>query len=231
MLGLGTNGVLYCLVALVGPTAIAQAATTTPRPTALSVPVRTEWHGLDGNWSPVSLRLGSSPQWINVFVSTAGQETLVVGPAGCDVTDTQCPAARGGLFDASQSKTWQNQGAFDLGLDPQLGFDGDAVYGLDDIAFNDQISVPSQIVGVVNTTEYFLGFFGLGVQPTNFTSVNQPTFLDSIVENKSLVPSHSYGYTAGAYYRKCRVLYFFEDRQLIYSRPQAHPFIIDIGWR
>ena len=40
-----------------------------------------------------------------------------------------------------------------------------------------------------------------GVEPTNFTTVNQLTFLSSMVENRSLIPSHSYGYTAGAYYR------------------------------
>ncbi|KAL8785250.1 MAG: hypothetical protein Q9195_008723 [Heterodermia aff. obscurata] len=57
------------------------------------------------------------------------------------------------------------------------------------------------IVGVVNTTEYWVGYLGLGIEPTNFTDANQPTFLTSLVENRSLIPSHSYGYTAGAYYR------------------------------
>ena len=47
--------------------------------------------------------------------------------------------------------------------------------------------------------------FGKGVKPTNFTTVNQLTFLSSMVENKSLIPSHSYGYTAGAYYRQKNV--------------------------
>lgn len=91
-----------------------------------------------------------------------------------------------------------------LGLDPQLGFTGDGKYGFDNISLSEGISVPSQVVGVINTTEYWLGFFGLGVEPTNFTSADKPTFLDSMVETMSLIPSHSYGYTAGAYYRKLR---------------------------
>lgn len=109
---------------------------------------------------------------------------------------------RGGIFQPNESSTWLDQGTYALGLDPQLGFGDDGQYGLDSIALNDQISVPSQILGVVNTTDYWLGFFGLGVEPTNFTSTDQKTFLDSMVENQSLIPSHSYGFTAGAHYRK-----------------------------
>lgn len=181
---------------------------STPHPTAISVPVRTNWYGLDGIWSPVSVRVGSPPQWVDVFVSTACQETWVVGPGGCDGT-AQCATERGGLFYPNESKTWEDQGSYALGLDTQLGFDGNGVYGFDDIAFNDQISVPSQMIGVINTTDDWLGFFGLGVEPTNFTSADKPTFLDSIVENQSLVPSHSYGYTAGAHYSKFPVSKLF----------------------
>ena len=88
-------------------------------------------------------------------------------------------------------------------LDPQLGFGGVGSYGLETVGFTDTFSAPSQIVGVINTTEYWVGYLGLGIEPTNFTDANQPTLLTSLVENQSLIPSHSYGYTAGAYYSKC----------------------------
>ena len=205
MLGLGGNWVLSNISFVFALVTIVKSATS-QYPTAVSVPVRTKWYGLDGFWSPVSVRLGTSPQWVDLFVSTAGQETIVVGSAGCDTSDAKCSIARGGVFASNESSTWDEQGAFGLGLDPQLNFDGDAIYGLDSIAFNDQISVPSQMIAVINTTEYFVGFFGLGVQRTNFTSSDQPTFIDSIVENKSLIPSHSYGYTAGAHYREFAAL-------------------------
>ena len=65
----------------------------------------------------------------------------------------------------------------------------------------DATSVPGQIVGVMNSTKFLLGSLGLGVKPSNFTSNIQATFLSSLVENQSAIPSHSYGYTAGAYYR------------------------------
>jgi hypothetical protein len=196
-----TNNTLsMLLVILVLATKTSSAALA--RPSAISVPVRTYWYGYDGNWSPVSIRVGTPPQWIDVFVSTASQETWVIGPGGCDGT-SKCEAERGGkLFEANASTTWEDQGAFALGLDPQLGFGGNGIYGFDSVAFGDQFSVPSQVIGVINTTDYWLGYFGLGVEPTNFTSTDKPTFLDSMVENQSLIPSHSYGYTAGAHYRK-----------------------------
>ena len=120
------------------------------------------------------------------------------------ITAQICQIKRGGLFQSNESSTWQSVGFFELGLDPQLGFGDYGDYGYDNIALDDQTSVPSQIIGVINSTDYWLGFLGLGVKPTNFTSQDKPTFLDSIVENQSLVPSHSYGYTAGAYYRRCQ---------------------------
>jgi hypothetical protein len=88
-----------------------------------------------------------------------------------------------------------------LNFQPDLGISGSADYGLDTVAVGDKISVPDQIVGIINSTDFLLGELGLGVIPSNFTSVNQPTFLSSLVENQSAIPSHSYGYTAGAHYR------------------------------
>ena len=147
------------------------------------------------------MRVGTPPQWVDLFVSTASQETWVVGNGGCDGT-TECRTKRGGVFQSNESSTWADQGPFVLGLDPQLGFSGNGIYGFDNISLSNDISVPSQVVGVINSTDYWLGFFGLGVEPTNFTSADKPTFLDNMVETMSLIPSHSYGYTAGAHYRK-----------------------------
>ena len=171
------------------------------KPCAISVPVRPAWLGYDGNWSPVSIRVGTPPQWVEVFVSTMSQETWVIGPGGCDGT-SKCTTERGGIFSSNESSSWDEVGFSELGLDPQLEFDGFGQYGFDSVALNDEISVPSQTIGIINTTEYWLGYLGLGVKPTNFTNVDKPTFLSSMVENQSLIPSHSYGYTAGAFYSR-----------------------------
>lgn len=95
-------------------------------------------------------------------------------------------------------------GLYELGLDPQLGFGGYARYGYDNVDLDEQTIVPSQVVGVINTTEHWLGFLGLGLGVTNFTGTDKLPFLSSLVENKSIIPSHSYGYTAGAYNRELK---------------------------
>ena len=119
---------------------------------------------------------------------------------------TACVSKRGGIFKANESSTWTSIGPYALNFQPTLGVAGSADYGLDTIAIGDAISVPDQIVGVMNSTEFLLGSLGLGIIPSNFSSnKNQATFLTSMVENQSAIPSYSYGYTAGAHYRKLLV--------------------------
>ena len=168
---------------------------------AISVPIKDDWKGYDGNWSPASIRVGTPPQFVDVFISTSSQETWVIGPGGCDGTQ-ECLNERGGIFQPNLSTSWVRQGPWKLDLDTQLGFGGNGGYGYDSIALDQTDFVPSQIIGVVNTTEYWLGYLGLQWKPTNFTSDYKKSFLSSLVENQSLIPSHSYGYTAGAYYRE-----------------------------
>lgn len=49
---------------------------------------------------------------------------------------------------------------------------------------------------------------GLGITPTNFsaaangTNSDRKTYLSSLAETAKVIPSRSYGYTAGAYYRE-----------------------------
>ena len=60
--------------------------------------------------------------------------------------------------------------------------------------------MPDQIVAVLNSTDNLLGVMGLGIETTNFTDVEKPTFLSTLADIQNLIPSRSYGYTAGAYY-------------------------------
>ncbi|KAI9702318.1 MAG: hypothetical protein M1836_000797 [Candelina mexicana] len=148
----------------------------------------------------VAIRVGTPPQWVEVFISTASRETWVVGTGGCD-SSTLCRDKRGGLFRSNTSSTWHNVGDFDLGLDPQLGFGKSGHYGFDTVDLGDATSVPNQIVSVINTTDYWLGFMGLGIKPTNFTTSTEPTLLSTLYEGQKTIPSRSYGYTAGAHYQ------------------------------
>ena len=173
-------------------------------PSAVSVPAASDFLGFDGAWSPVSVRVGTPPQKEDLFVSTASQETWVIGPGYCNGAKS-CIDERGGVFSIDNSTTWNSQGTYNLGLDPYLGFNNSdiGIYGLDNISLSDTIDVSQQLVAVVNaSTDYWLGLFGLGVKGgTNLSTANPKSFLSTMVEDKSLIPSHSYGYTAGAYNR------------------------------
>jgi hypothetical protein len=132
---------------------------------------------------------------------------------------------RGGLFNLSGSTTWENEGLYLLGLDSQLGFNGSGDYGLDTLEFgNTGVSVSESIIGSINTTEYVTGFLGLGIVPGNFTNGQFKSPLDSLAE-KNIIPSYSYGFTAGASYRmwsESCVLKVFADRRQKRRVSHAH---------
>ncbi|KEF53009.1 uncharacterized protein A1O9_10917 [Exophiala aquamarina CBS 119918] len=153
--------------------------------------------GYDGAWSPVNIRVGTPQQYVSLLPSTLSQETWVVGPAGCDGTSA-CTNQRGGLFSANQSTTFQERGPYELNShDTGFGY-----YGMDTIYLSDDVSTADQIVALVNSTEHWIGSLGLGVQQTRFDGTeNHLPLLSSLVQNGSFIPSHSYGYTAGAFYR------------------------------
>ncbi|OWP02209.1 hypothetical protein B2J93_5596 [Marssonina coronariae] len=177
--------------------------------TALSVPPSQNWYGDDGFWSAVSIRVGSPAQWVDVFVSTISSETWVVGHGGCGQTDTQCSFIRGGTINPSKSTSWQDQGFFELGAGKQLGNEGYAQYGLDNLTFGGTgVSVPSAIIGAfngtgpINETSFLLGLFGLGVVPGSFNNTSPLSAVSALVEQVGAIPSHSWGYTAGAKYQQ-----------------------------
>lgn len=69
---------------------------------------------------------------------------------------------RRGLFNLSTSSTWQTEGLFELGVDPQLGNTGYADYRLDDLTIDSTgVVLPSSIIGSINDANYWLGYFAL----------------------------------------------------------------------
>lgn len=153
--------------------------------------------GCDGSWSAISIRVGTPQQYLAVLPNTLRQETWVVGPAGCDGT-AACATLRGGLFSSNESSSFTELGFYELNNgDSNIGY-----YGLDTIHLQDDAQTSDQIIALVNDTADWVGTLGLGVQQSRFQdSQNELPFLSSLVENGSLIPSHSYGYTAGASYR------------------------------
>lgn len=152
-------------------------------------------------------------------MSTAGQATWVVLPTGCgDGCDD--PNSRGGAFNVTKSMTWNSTGIFPLGLELNLNYGDTGAYGLDTVAlgYSDSIGGPpldSQVVVGMEAYSYYIGMFGLGPQPTNLTDFSKPypSFL-STLKSRNMIPSLSWGYTAGAHYRESilqPLLTFFEQ--------------------
>ena len=62
-------------------------------------------------------------------------------------------------------------------------------------------SVDGALVAAINDTSYYQGFIGIGITKGRFgPNVTNP-FITQLAEIYGYIPSHSYGYTAGAYYR------------------------------
>jgi hypothetical protein len=150
-------------------------------------------------------------------------------------TDTLCTTNKGGLFNPLKSSSWQEQGFFDLGVDYQLGNTAYAEYGLDNLTFGTSgITIPSAIIGAfngsgtTNTTSYFNGLFGLGITPGNFTNVTPLSAISALVEQMGTIPSHSYGYTAGANYRT--LINSFNRYSADYHRTKRGSQFLDAWW-
>ena len=94
-----------------------------------------------------------------------------------------------------------------MGLEKNLGYIGGATYGQDTVALglsksNGGPQLESQVVAAFENNDFYIGLFGLGHEGTNFSDYNTPnaSFLTSLKE-RSMIPSLSWGYTAGAVYR------------------------------
>ena len=155
------------------------------------------------------------------MISTVLGQTFVVSAnksqGGCIGTDPPtCPQSRGGLFNLNASRTWQDQGIYGLGLEDNLqdylddGFSGD--FGFDALglgaAGSSGVRLDAQVLAAIATKDFYLGFLGVDAYPTNFSSFDNPdnthvSFLSALKQSNN-TPSLSYGYSAGAKYRKHR---------------------------
>lgn len=186
------------------------AATT--EPTALEpvwVQPSGEWYGIDGTWSNFMFAVGSPAQIVYLTPATALSETWVVGAGGCTSGpgNQPCVDARGGVFDYHISETWHTlgAGAYELGMN-HIGVQRNGDYGLDTVAFVDTMassatSIDNVLIAAVNATDYYQGYIGLGVTQGSINHNVTNPLITQLAEVDGMIPSHSYGYTAGAYYR------------------------------
>ena len=164
--------------------------------------------GNDGPWSSFTLGFGTPTQNVRMLVSTTGYQPWVVLPQGCAAPDpSTCAASRGELFLTNASTTWHNEGLFALEAEQHLGYtDDNGQFGLDTITLGLLGSgAPTEtnqtVIGIANPNIY-MGLLGVNPKSTNLTNFNDPQqSLMSTLKEKNVIPSLSYGYTAGAQYR------------------------------
>ena len=115
------------------------------------------------------------------------------------------PAAATG-FQFNQSSTWSMIGNKTLDGQSQLSSPGTGLFGLDVVAAgpNPTASLApgvSSIVAGIPTEPYYLGLLGLRPSTTSTLDNGRSSFLAQLRE-RGLIPSLSFGYTAGAAYGK-----------------------------
>ena len=176
-----------------------------------------QWLGNDGSWSTFLVRIGTPAQEFQILPATNVQETWVPVPQACAPYDPpDCPSLRGvgnrsvsGGFDSNRSSTWEKEGIYDLVSEQWLGYVGNGDYGFDTVELGEltrgSMKIEHQVVAGIVENDFYLGIFGLGPKPANFSGFNdpQPSFMRSLV-NRNMIPSLSFGYTAGAKYSKLR---------------------------
>ena len=65
-------------------------------------------------------------------------------------------------------------------------------------------TLESQTIAQINSLDFFLGMFGVNPKPTNYTGLSgdsQDSYMTTL-KKQNLIPSVTFGYSAGAKYRK-----------------------------
>ncbi|KAI2635097.1 aspartic peptidase domain-containing protein [Xylaria nigripes] len=189
------------LVAIVGTLLFVSSLVGADGSTAQWLEPSENWYGIDGNWSTTRLLVGDPAQEIDVVVSTSISEVWVVENRECGTA--LCNNTHGGVFNISASNSWTPMGLWPLGL-KFCGMNSNGDYGMETVmAYGNtgkpQIAFGKLIVAGINETAAYNGFFGLGISKGDFDTVAQGP-IASLVEQRGIIPSYSYGYTAGAHY-------------------------------
>ena len=147
---------------------------------------------------------------MRVFISTNNAATWVVLPAGCNAGDSNCLQNRGLAFNPNTSSTWSLHGNYELSTEQYLNLSAEATVGNDTLGLGIQGSggpiLQNQVIGGFTDTDFYLGYFGVNSAVINFTNAqSQPSYLTTL-RNQNLIPSVSFGYTAGNQYRLRQVL-------------------------
>lgn len=166
--------------------------------------------GNDGAWSPFLVKVGTPPIPLQLLASTEIPETLVVVSLGCQGAALNCSDARGGVFDLDGSRTWSNKSSgesiFKITAEVNLELDVNGLYGFDTVQIGSpggsNATVEHQVVAGIAAPELYVGSLGLHNRKVVFQADQPETSFISLLSSTKQIPSSSYGFFAGASYRK-----------------------------
>ena len=195
--------------------------------------------GDNGPWSTFLINVGNPPQQLQVLVSTEVPSTWVVEPGGCGPNyPVNCTGARGGAYDSTKSSTWNVNAFYELDVETNLGSPYNdktqmGHFGYDTIGVPGQsgvanVSLDHQVIAGIATNLYYVGSLGLSSQNIPFSSTDTPPSFLSSLKKENLIPSLSFGYTAGAYYSKTASKH--RSSSLIVDRAKRYQWKFDIRW-
>jgi len=114
------------------------------------------------------------------------------------------------VYNFHNSTSLQSIGGFELGLN-DTGWGGNGDYGLETVGISNPttqkvLTIDSALVAGINDSHYWVGVMGVGALPGGFGKKYYLPIISQLVETLGEIPSHSYGYTAGASYSKSHFL-------------------------
>ena len=177
---------------------------------------RTSSDGNDGLWSSFIIAVGTPPQSVRVLVSTKLSDLWVISKSQSqdDYLDINSPAHRtvGGGLSSPKSTTWQGTIWYEKGQDQNFG-KSMAKFEIDDYGSDPTriglagINVDSRTIATVRKGDLNLGLWGINHRSSHLSPPRngQVSFLESL-KASGCIPSLSYAYSAGAWYRKALVL-------------------------
>ncbi|KAL8703927.1 MAG: hypothetical protein Q9201_002907 [Fulgogasparrea decipioides] len=109
------------------------------------------------------------------------------------------------------SSTWKVNGFWQLGNERNLGIYANGLFGNDTLGLGIQGSggptLTDQVIATIGTQDIYVGMFAVNPKRTNFTGITdgQASHMTAL-KQQNLIPSVSFGYTAGAPYRLKKML-------------------------
>ncbi|KAJ4352236.1 uncharacterized protein N0V89_007583 [Didymosphaeria variabile] len=187
------------------------------------VGVSGNWKGNDGDWSTFYINVGDKDnngggQNFEILPST--QLGVTVLPYTTEWCDTDCAASRGvGIVNGNQetgvvispdSTTWKGAGTFDVAVPALYNVTDDGgIYGLDYLGIGkgskDSYVAPEVLIAASKSEDFYLGQLGLSAGATNAGGGkgNIASFINKFNDSSvPVIPSMSYGYAAGAKYKR-----------------------------